>query len=85
MRYQIPHWLPGYENDPRYIALSGQIQELATEIAEALQPHDGIRRLEKSRALMRKRETLIHDIETLKSQFLVTREVEVADIVGPIV
>ncbi len=73
----VSHWLPGLELDPRYIALAGELEELAAEIRAVLAPtgFGGIINRARADELERRRARLRDDLIRLKQQFLVRREI----------
>jgi len=73
----VTHWLPGLELDPRYIALAGELEELAIEIRAVLAPTGAGGVINRARAdeLERRRGHLRDQLSALKQQFLVRREI----------
>lgn len=81
MKHVIREWLPGYETDPRYVALGAQLTALAEEIRAVLAPtgFGGVIDVARARVLETRRAQVSDSLRELKRTFIIAREIDIPD------
>jgi hypothetical protein len=79
MKNSVLHWKEGYESDPHYVELQGQIKKLSDEIRHSLAPDRGFVNRHAADRLKSQLGSLRAELAALKRTFLVPIEIEIPE------